>query len=163
MTSSPSEREPPSSLSPSRLPLWAIGLAGGAGFVHALAGEGHFSEWWGYGIFFVTVSVCQVAGAVALLFWSDRRLYWTGIIGTAIVLFVWTLSRTVGIHIGPEGAGPEPIGVLDSISGLMELGLIWVLARLLRHPEPAPLEAEMSPLLGNEANNDALHEPGQQP
>jgi hypothetical protein len=150
MTSSPSEPEQASVLPHSRLPLWAIGLAGGAGFVHALAGEGHFSEWWGYGIFFVTVSVCQVAGAGALLFWSDRRLYWTGIIGTAIVLTVWTLSRTVGIQIGPEGAGPEPVGVLDSISLVLEIGLIWVLARLLRHPEPAPLESEMSPILGHD-------------
>jgi len=159
MIPSSSETDQSPALHHSRLPLWAIGLAGGAGFVHALAGEGHFSEWWGYGIFFVTVSVCQVAGAVALLFWSERRLYWTGIIGTAIVLAVWTLSRTVGIRIGPEGAGPEPIGVLDSISGLMELGLIWVLARLLRYPEPAPLESEMSPL-GDDIEVEALHDPG---
>lgn len=125
----------------SRVALWAAALAASAGLVHALAGEGHFSEWWGYGVFFLAVSICQFCGGAALLFWNERQLYWTGIVGTAIVLLIWTASRTVGVPIGPDGAGPERIGVLDGISLVLEVGLIWCLARLLRHPEPAPLES----------------------
>ncbi len=127
-----------------RLHLIAAGLAAGSGLVHALAGEGHFSEWWGYGMFFLAVSISQFLGGAALLFWSDRRLYWTGIIGTSIVLVVWTLSRTVGVHIGPgDDAGPEKIGVLDSVSNTLELATLWYLAKLLRRPGPAPLEGAL--------------------
>ena len=124
--------------------MWAAVLAAASGIVHALAGEGHFSEWWGYGVFFLAVSICQLAGGAALLFWSDRRLYWTGIIGTAIVLAVWTVSRTVGVQIGPDGAGPEPIGVLDAISDTLELATLYCLIRLLRHNGPAPLESMLN-------------------
>lgn len=123
-----------------RMPVWAAGLAAGAGLVHALAGEGHFSEWWGYGLFFLAVSICQFLGGAALLFWSVRRLYWTGIVGTLVVLAIWTVSRTVGVPLGPDGAGPEEIGVLDGVSVVLEVALIYALAHLLRHPVPAPLE-----------------------
>ena len=146
-----------------RAHLWAAGLAAGAGLVHALAGEGHFSEWWGYGLFFLAVSICQFVGGAALLFWSDRRLYWTGVGGTAIVLLIWVLSRTVGVPIGPDGAGPERIGVLDGISVALEVALIWYLVQLLRHPGRAPLEG----VLGDaedagdpeDAEDAAPHEP----
>lgn len=124
-----------------RIHLWASGLALSAGFAHALAGEGHFAEWWGYGLFFLAVSICQVSGAAALLFWNDRRLYWTGIAGTLVVLVIWTASRTVGVPIGPGGATPERVGVLDGISVVLELGLLWSLSWLLRHPGPAPLDS----------------------
>ncbi len=128
----------------SRIHYWAAGLAMGAGLVHALAGEGHFQEWWGYGLFFLAVSICQFVGGAALLFWNARGLYWTGIAGTAMVLTVWALSRTIGIHLGPDGAGPEAIGWLDGISVALEAGLIWFLVRLLRHPGPAPLEGVLN-------------------
>ena len=117
-----------------RTQVWAAGLAAGAGLVHALAGEGHFAEWWGYGMFFLLVSMCQFMGGAALLFWSDKRLYWTGIVGTVVVLAVWTASRTIGVPIGPDGSGPEKVGVLDAVSVILELGLIWCLAQLTRHP-----------------------------
>ena len=88
----------------------------------------------------MTVSLCQFVGGAAILFWSNRGLYWTGIVGTVIVLAVWTVSRTVGVPIGPDGAGPERVGVLDSISLALEVGLICCLGWLLRHPAPAPLD-----------------------
>jgi hypothetical protein len=140
-----------------RAHLWAAGLAAGAGLVHALAGEGHFSAWWGYGLFFLAVSICQLVGGAALLFWSDRRLYRTGIGGTAIVLLIWAISRTVGVPIGPDGAGPEPIGALDGISVALEVALIWYLIQLLRHPGRAPLEGVLGD--ADDADDAAPHEP----
>jgi hypothetical protein len=143
-TAPPSARSAIAAAAARRAHLWAAGLAGGAGLVHALAGEGHFAEWWGYGLFFLAVSICQFVGGAALLFWNDRRLYWTGIVGTAIVLLIWTISRTVGVPIGPDGAGPERIGVLDGISVVLEVALIWYLVQLVRHPGPAPLDGVLA-------------------
>src|SRR5256714_6770741 len=144
-SASPASRLLPSALDTARRAhLWAASLAAGAGLVHALAGEGHFSEWWGYGLFFLAVSICQFVGGAALLFWNDRRLYWTGIGGTAIVLLIWTISRTVGVPIGPDGAGPERIGMLDGISVALEVALIWYLVQLVRHPGPAPLDGVLA-------------------
>lgn len=128
-----------------RLHLTAAALAAAAGLIHALAGSDHFSEWWGYGFFFLGVSISQFGGGAALIFWSNRQLYWTGIIGTAVVLVIWLISRTVGVPIGPEETGPEKIGWLDGISLPLELGLIWCLSYLLRLPAiPAPLEGALS-------------------
>lgn len=121
------------------LPLWAASLTIETGLLHLIACSDHFREWWGYGVFFLVVALCQIVGGAALLVKSSRGLYLTGIVGMAIVLAVWAVSRTVGVPIGPEGVGPEPIGLLDGACTLLEVTVICFLLRLLRHPSPAPL------------------------
>ncbi len=116
---------------PGRLQLWAGAMVIQTGMVHVIAGSDHFKEWWGYGVFFLIVSLCQFAGGGALLISRSRRLYWIGLLGTALVLLVWAISRTTGIHIGPDGAGPEPIGVLDAICSLLEVAVLCCMVRLL--------------------------------
>jgi hypothetical protein len=133
-------REPRGAEGPPRLRLWAGSLAMETGLLHVIASGDHFREWWGYGLFFLVVSLCQFIGGAALFFKCGYALYWTGIIGTAIVLAIWTLSRTTGVHIGPDGAGPEPIGLLDATCTGLEVVLIWCLVRLLRHSRATPGE-----------------------
>ena len=129
---------------PSRLQLWAASLAIEAGIVHVIAGSDHFREWWAYGVFFSVVSLCQMTGGVTLLVSSSRWLYWVGIFGTAAVLAVWAVSRTVGVPIGPDGIGPERVGLLDTICVVCEVGLIWCLWRLLRQPRSAALAGTLN-------------------
>ena len=127
-----------------RLPLWAASLTIETGLLHAIACSDHFREWWGYGVFFLAVALCQIIGGTALLVTSSRGLYLTGIVGMAVVLAVWAASRTVGVPIGPDGGGPEPIGLLDGACSLLEATVICVLLRLLRRPSPAPLAGALA-------------------
>jgi len=138
---------PPASGDPSLLSLIppgrglqvAAGLVTmGAGFVHALAGESHFSIWWGYGLFFAIVSICQLLGGAALFFWRSRGLYWTGIAGTAVILALYVLTRTVGVPFGPEAGEVERIGLLDFISKAFELSYLALIVALLRRSRRDP-------------------------
>jgi len=122
-----------------RVAAWAASVALETGLLHVLACADHFREWWGYGVFFLIVALCQVIGGAALLLTSNRTLFWIGLLGTACVLVIWALSRTVGAPIGPDGVGPESIGLLDAACTILEVVLVGLLARLLRRPEPAPL------------------------
>ncbi len=145
------QRTPPApAASPiSRPHLWAASFATETGLLHVIAGQDHFQEWWGYGVFFLVVSLCQFVGGAMLLFKSGRGLYWAGIAGTVVVLAVWTVSRTVGVHIGPDSAAPEPIGLLDALCGGLEVALVFFLVRLLRDSAPAPFErVSMGPARG---------------
>ncbi len=121
------------------LPLWTASLTIETGLLHLIACSDHFREWWGYGVFFLIVALCQIVGGSALLVKSGRGLYLTGITGTAVILIVWGISRTVGVHIGPEGVAPEPIGLLDGACTLLEATVVCLLLRLLRRPPSAPL------------------------
>ena len=118
-----------------RLRLAAAGFALAAGFSHALAGEEHFTIWWGYGLFFSIVSICQIMGGGALFFWESRGLYLTGIIGTGSVVVVYVITRTVGIPFGPQAGVVEGVGVLDAFAKTFEIGLIVCLMLLLARPK----------------------------
>lgn len=124
----------------SRIPPWvrlqvlAGSLTLAAGFAHALAGESHFTIWWGYGLFFSAVSICQIFGGAALFFWRNQGLYWSGIAGTMIVVMLYVVTRTVGVPFGPEAGNVESIGPLDLISKALELAYLGCLVALLRRP-----------------------------
>ncbi len=122
----------------------AAGLSWGAGAIHGLVAPDHFSEWWGYGLFFVAAALGQVM--FGLLVWTRgiettasrswetvrRKVYVTGIAGNLAIIGMWIVSRTVGIPVGPEAGVVEPLGVLDVVSKILEGVLIVVLALLLR-------------------------------
>lgn len=117
-----------------RLRFAAAGLTLLAGFSHALAGEEHFTIWWGYGLFFSIVSICQIMGGGALLFWSSRTLYRVGVAGTSFVIILYVVTRTLGIPFGPEAGQVEGVGVLDAFSKTFEVAYLSCLIALLRRP-----------------------------
>jgi hypothetical protein len=112
--------------------LPAIVLSAIASGVHVLAAPEHFEEWVGYGLFFVAAAAAQGVYAVLLLYLGPRRwLLLAGIIGNALIVGLWLVTRTVGIPwFGPEAGTVEPIGLLDSISKIAEVALIVCLVRL---------------------------------
>ena len=58
-----------------RLPLWAASLTIETGLLHMIACSDPFRAWWGYGVFFLVVALCQIIGGTALLVKSSRGLY----------------------------------------------------------------------------------------
>lgn len=121
-------------LPPRRMILRTVGLSIAAGLVHGFAAPSHLEEWVGYGAFFLFTATAQVCYAVYLgIEAPSRGTLWAGILGNAAIILLWLVTRTVGIpFFGPEAGEVEPIGLLDSISKLIELVLIIHLAALLR-------------------------------
>lgn len=105
-----------------------------AGFIHILVTPDHFEEWIGYGLFFLVASTAQFMFALLLLaHGSNRDLLLAGIVGNGLIIALWLVTRTVGIpFFGPEAGEVEPVGVIDTVSKLVEGALIVCLVELIR-------------------------------
>jgi hypothetical protein len=130
-------------------PVTALAVLSSAvgGAVHLLVTPAHFAEATTYGVFFLVLTVAQLAWAVGYLRWPDPRLLYAGAAVSAFTVVLWLETRLVGLHIGPLRAGTEGFGWLDGISSGAELVLV-VLAvvhaarrrpRLARTPAVATL------------------------
>lgn len=130
-----------------------LSVAGGA--IHGLASPEHFSEWWGYGLFFLAATLAQVLFGLLLLTrgidtetglsWDQvrRPLYLAGVLGNLAIMLLWVVTRTVGVPAGPEAGEVEAVGQLDAVSKVIEALLVLVLATLWwrsrdRADRPAP-------------------------
>lgn len=112
----------------------AAGLSVLAGLLHLLVMPEHFDEWIGYGLFFFVVALAQLLYAVLLLRRpSSRTVLVTGIVGNALVIGLWAVTRTIGIPLGPEAGEVETVGMVDTVSKVAELALIGCLLVLLRN------------------------------
>ena len=113
----------------------AAALSALAGFIHILVAPDHFEEWIGYGVFFVMASACQWLFALIVLAYTppQRELLWTGLLGNAAIIALWAVTRTLGLpFFGPEAGEVEPVGLVDSVSKLVEVALMTCLALMLR-------------------------------
>ncbi|HNS00988.1 MAG TPA: hypothetical protein PKM78_01240 [Anaerolineae bacterium] len=112
----------------------AAGLSVAAGLLHLLVMPEHFEEWPGYGLFFLIVALAQLVYAVLLLRRpASRTLLVAGIVGNVLIVGFWAFTRTVGVPFGPEAGEVEAIGMVDTVSKLVELALICCLFILLRN------------------------------
>ncbi len=113
------------------------GLAMLAGVIHLWVTSSHFAEWWGYGLFFALVALTQVAyGGLWLILDLDagriRALGAFGIVLHVLLLGLYAVTRTLGIPLVGPGAGHvEPVGAVDVVSKLVELGLTGMLAGVI--------------------------------
>jgi hypothetical protein len=121
--------------------LYAASLLSlGAAAVHIAAAAAYFSTWAGYGFFFVLAVTAQITFAVVLWvypsLWADSPhppLLWAGILGNGLIVALWLVTRTIGIPFaGPQAWEIQPVGALDLLSVVLELGLIAVVVILLR-------------------------------
>jgi hypothetical protein len=111
----------------------AAALSLGAAVLHAWVAPEHFQEWWGYGTFFAVAALVQGVFAVALLRTSWRWLIPVGIAGNLFFIAVYVLTRTAGVPpIGPHAGEVEPVGGVDVLSKLLELGVVLTLIPLWR-------------------------------
>jgi hypothetical protein len=109
----------------------ASAAAGAAAIHYAVVAE-HFDEWWGFGLFFVSIAVAQLVWAVVVVASSSRLLMWFGVVGNAAIIALWIVTRTAGTLVGPEPHTPEPVAVADSVATALEVALVvvgtWLLA-----------------------------------
>lgn len=94
------------------------------GLIHASVSNEHFREAFIFGLFFVVASAAQVAWAVLLFYRPSRTLLTLGATGNAAVIALWTVTRTIGLPIGPTPWHPEPIGARDLVSTVGELAIV---------------------------------------
>lgn len=122
------------------------GLSIAAAFVHGLVTPDHFEEWWGYGLFFMVTALIQLFYGLLLVFqpWQPdpirgikgfpaHWLYLAGIIGNALIVILYIITRTSGIpFFGPEAGEVESVTLLSLLSKITEIGLVIGLFILLK-------------------------------
>lgn len=104
-----------------------------AGAVHLGQVGVHLAEGWPIAGFFIAVGVIQVGAAVLLLRPRARPWFWFGIVGSAAVIAVWVVSRTLGLPF-VEGGEAELVGVADGVASLTEAWTMVVLGIYLAEP-----------------------------
>ena len=104
-----------------------------AGAVHLGQVGVHIEEGWPIAGFFLVTGVIQLAAAALLLRPRPRSWFWLGIAGSAIVVAIWAVSRTLGLPFIEEGR-LEAIGVADAFASMAEAWTILVLGLYLSEP-----------------------------
>lgn len=115
----------------------------GAAIVHATVVGEHLDEWAPAGLFFLVLTMVEVAlGALVLLAWS-RAVAWAVVVSSVGTVLVWTVSRTVGMPFGPaDFRVPEAVGRPDIVCCGLELLAAAVCAlALVRAGRTRPAES----------------------
>lgn len=136
---------PASALDLDRLLLYGVALA------TAVAGLGHLSAAGDHPAhahitaFFVVVALAQLAWAAAIAWRPNERWLRAGLLGNAVVIGTWVISRTTGIPFVPGAGDAEAVAVKDAVTTLLELmalgagGLLLVLPAEVRRAQiPSP-------------------------
>jgi hypothetical protein len=104
--------------------LVAAALSAGAGIVHAMVSPEHFSQDLLYGAFFGAAAAAQIGWSALAAVRPHLPVMLAGVFGNSAVLCLWMLTRTVGVPLGVAAGQREPVGMLDVVCGLLELGAI---------------------------------------
>jgi hypothetical protein len=103
---------------------WLRGIAAvtalAAGAIHLAQVGVHLEEGWVFAGFFLVVGTVQVIAAVLLLRTWPAIWFWFGIAGSAAVIAIWVVSRTLGLPFGPEPGEVEALGTADAAASLTE-------------------------------------------
>lgn len=93
----------------------------GAAAIHFIETPSHFEEDVLYGWFFIVMGSGQLAGAVVLLVKPVRWVLVSAALGNVATVFVWLITRTIGVPVGAEAGTREPVGIPDVIATTLEL------------------------------------------
>jgi FtsP/CotA-like multicopper oxidase with cupredoxin domain len=125
------ERDRPAAQRPRPALLIAASLLTlGPAAIHFAVAPMHFQEYVPFGALFVLTGLAQVALAAALLARPSRRLFLAGAAGTASVIALYVVSRSIGLPVGPRPWRPEMVGFPDIACTAMEVLSVLVLALL---------------------------------
>jgi hypothetical protein len=108
----------------------------GAATIHFAVVDQHLEEYWLFGVFFVAVALAQLAWMMAIVSRPTRPLYVVGVLGNALVVVTWVVSRTIGLPLGPQAGAAEPVGVADAVSTAFELVVVIGTVLLLQRVVP---------------------------
>jgi hypothetical protein len=105
---------------------WTLAvLSAIAGIIHLGVVPEHMREYVPYGVFFVAVGVLQLVGSRVLLKRPEARWYLATAVGNGALVLLWVVSRTAGLPVGPMPWAPEQVGLLDVISTVVEVALVF--------------------------------------
>ena len=105
-----------------RLVHACAGLVFFAGAIHAAVIIDHFAEYWLFGAFFAFVATAQFVWAARVVSAPRRWMLVAGIAGNLALVALWLASRTWGLPVGPAAGRPEPVGLMDVIATVSEVG-----------------------------------------
>lgn len=118
-----------------------------SGGIHAVVVSPHLREWWVAGAFFIAAAIVQAVCAYAVLVWRDTRGARAGAAVSALLVAIWTISRTVGIPIGPGRGVREAVAVLDVLATSAEIFAVVAFLALKSLRLPSGLVSRMSRVL----------------
>jgi hypothetical protein len=105
-----------------------------AGLIHFAVAPAHFEEWAPFAVCFAVAGLLQVGWAAAFFRApSFAALGWNALLAGGLI-FVWLLSRTVGLPVGPDAGTPEAVGLADVGATAAEAVLVAA-ALFWRHGE----------------------------
>jgi len=84
-----------------------------AGLIHFAVAPAHFEEWAPFAVCFAVAGVLQVGWAAAFFRAPSFRALAVNAVLAGGLIAVWTLSRTVGLPVGPDAGTPEAVGLAD--------------------------------------------------
>lgn len=91
-----------------------------AGAIHVGQVAVHLDEDWTFGAFFIAVGIIQLLAAALLIRARPRAWFWFGITGSATVIAIWLLSRSLGLPFGAEPGQVETLGMADAAASAAE-------------------------------------------
>ena len=116
---------------------WALaGLSAGAGVVHIAMTPIHAGSAWQEALGFAAAGWFQlVTAGIVLANRGGRRFYQLVALANLAFIGAWAYSRTIGLPFGEAPGVAEPIGAIDTVSVLLEAGVVLVALRLILAPE----------------------------
>jgi hypothetical protein len=81
--------------------------------------------------FFGVVGAAQIAWGLLALVWAPRWWLALGVLGNAVVVAVWLVSRTVGLPFGQFAHVVLPVGFADSVATILEAVVVVGAAALV--------------------------------
>src|SRR5712692_7698368 len=88
---------------PPTIPVLTLALLSVAGAaIHTAVSAEHFEEALIYGAFFLAASTSQAGWAILIVYRPNRTLLFVGAVANAATIILWTLTRTVGLPVGPQ-------------------------------------------------------------
>jgi hypothetical protein len=116
------ERPAQSLLASPYVALAVISLA--AAGIHFGVMADHFDEYFLFGLFFSVVAWLQALWAIGMAVAPGRFLLAAGLVGNLAIVVIWTVSRTVGLPIGPDAGTAEAVGFADVLSTVLEVLIV---------------------------------------
>lgn len=118
-------------------PLFPLALiSASAGLIHlAVLGE-HLRENVMFGVFFAAAGTFQLVWALLVPIWRARVILLGGVLGNAMIIVLWSLSRTTGLPLGPEAGVAEPVGLPDTLTVIYESVVVVGTAVVLTRGHP---------------------------
>lgn len=114
-------------------------LSVGAALIHFSVMVVHFQEYWLFGVFFALIAPLQLLFAYLIIRTPvTRSLLWIGVAGNLAVPFVWLISRTSGLPLGPDAWQAETVHAADVVATLDELAIVVLLMVMLASGKSRP-------------------------